>query len=122
MAICANPETLRVHQLASELANQVIAEVRTFPYLERHAIGDQLIRAAVAIAANIAEASGRGTVPEFRRFLWYARGSSQELLTLLGIARASQLGKRESVMTLRSRTALVLKMVARLHEHPPPTR
>jgi len=122
MAICANPETLRVHQLASELANQVIAEVRTFPYLERHAIGDQLIRAAVAIAANIAEASGRGTVPEFRRFLWCARGSSQELLTLLGIARASQLGKRESVMTLRSRTALVLKMVARLHEHPPQTR
>ena len=122
MALQAFPEKLRVHGIASEVATAVIKEVRSFPYLERHAIGDQLIRAAVSVPANLAEASGRSTTNEFRRFLAYAQGSVRELGSLLRIARAAGLGERTQMASLESRIALVGKMIARLHDHPPPQR
>ena len=41
---------------------------------------DQIRRAAVSIASNIAEGKERGTVPEFIRFLYIAKGSMFLLL------------------------------------------
>jgi four helix bundle protein len=122
MVLRAGPGSLRVHGVASSVAADVIKEVRTFNSSERFTLGDQLIRAAVSVAANIAEACGRGSTREFRRFLLYARGSAQEVVSLLLIARDSGSGRREIMMSLESRTTLVLKMLVRLYNHPPPDR
>ena len=75
MVLRAHAGKLRVHEIAAEVATGAIRQVRTFPSLERFGLGDQLARAAVSVPANIAEACGRGTITEFRRFLLYARGS-----------------------------------------------
>ncbi len=48
---------------------------------------DQLLRAAISIPSNIAEGAGRGTDPDFRRFLWHSLGSSNELEYDLLLAR-----------------------------------
>ena len=122
MVLKANPGRLRVHQIASWVATQVIRQVRTFPGPERLGLGDQLVRAVVSGPANLAEAYGRGTIPDFRRFLLYARGSSQEVLSLLRIARQSGLGHRKTMISLESSTMLVLKMITRLYNNPPPDR
>ena len=114
MVLRANAGRLLVHTIASEVATGVIRQVRTFPSLERFGLGDQLVRAAVSVPANIAEACGRGTIIEFRRFLLYARGSAQEVLSLLQVARRSGLGRGETIVALENRTALVLKMLVRL--------
>ena len=113
---------LRVHTIASDVADGVLRQVRTFPTLERFSLGDQLVRAAVSVPANIAEGCGRGTITDFRRFLVYARGSAQEVLSLLQVARRAGLGRRETIVRLENQTALVLKMLVRLHRHPPPDR
>jgi four helix bundle protein len=47
---------------------------------------DQLRRAAVSIASNIAEGKERETTAEFIRFLYIAKGSAGELRTQLYIA------------------------------------
>jgi len=122
MVLRAHAGRLRVHEIASDIATQMISQVRRFPVSARIGVGDQLTRAAVSVPANLAEACGRGTIPEFRRFLLYARGSAQEVVSLLRIARRSGLGDRATMVALESRTILVLKMIGRLYTHPPPDR
>ena len=64
---------------AASLADDLHAAVRRWPRLDQRTLGTQLIRAADSIGANIAEASGRWTKAERRRFLLNARGARYEL-------------------------------------------
>ena len=49
-------------------------------------LADQLNRASVSIAANIAEGNGRFTKPDRRNFFGISRGSVQECVPLLELA------------------------------------
>src|SRR2546427_12175493 len=122
MVLRAHAGKLRVHEIAAEVATGAIRQVRTFPSLERFGLGDQLARAAVSVPANIAEACGRGTITEFRRFLLYARGSAQETLTQLRVAAALDPTNAQAIRVLENRVALVLKMLGRLIAHSPPDK
>lgn len=84
--------------------------------------GDQIVRAAASITSNIAEACGRGTVGEFKLFLGYAAGSAHELRSQLQAARALDAPRAPTVRSLESRTTLVIKLLNRLRDHPPPER
>jgi four helix bundle protein len=70
---------LDAYRLATELADYLEEAVRTWPLHQRIRIGDQLVRAADSIGANIAEATGRWHTPDKRRLLHIARGSLYEL-------------------------------------------
>jgi four helix bundle protein len=73
----------RAYRLALEL-HQV---VDTFERRHRFRLGDQLVRSATSIPANITEGSGRESVREFRRYLTIAMGSATELEHHLMLAR-----------------------------------
>ena len=52
------------------------------PYLkspEAWPVRDQMLRAAISTPSNIAEGAGRGSNPDFRRFLFHSLGSCNEL-------------------------------------------
>jgi four helix bundle protein len=68
---------LVAYRLSAELADGLHQAVRKWPASER-SLGDQLVRAADSIGANIAEASGRWHRTDERRFLRIARGSLYE--------------------------------------------
>ena len=74
---------LEVWQRAMDLAVLVIRATPQLPAEERFGIGAQMRAAAVSIPSNIAEGYGRGTRPDYLRFLHMARGSANELTTLL---------------------------------------
>ena len=119
MAIHAHVGRLLVHQLASEVAADSIRLTDRINGPGAAKRADQLVRAAISIPSNIAEACGRGTLVEFRRFLVYARGSAQELRTHLEIARRVDPEQQAQFKRLESRVALVIKMLGRLYENPP---
>lgn len=73
-----NFEELKVYKLAESLADNVWTVVAKWDSFGRDTIGKQLVRAADSIGANIAEGSGRGSLPDNRRFICIARGSLYE--------------------------------------------
>ena len=76
-------EDLAVWKRASRLAVELY---RLFQNCKDFGIKDQITRAAVSIASNIAEGAERGTKPEFIRYLRIAKGSAAELRTQLYIS------------------------------------
>jgi len=83
-------EKLTVWQLSMELVELVYKQTRAFPEEERFGLVSQLRRAAVSIPANIAEGKGRFHKKEFIQFLYNARGSLYETITLLKVASRLQ--------------------------------
>lgn len=77
---------LTVWQRAIDLAAEAYRCTRTFPIDERYGITQQIRRAAVSISSNIAEGQGRYHRSEYLHHLSYARGSLQELQSLLTVA------------------------------------
>jgi four helix bundle protein len=123
MVLRANAGRLLVHQIAAGIATEAASLASGFRGPGALARGDQLVRAALSVTSNISEACGRGTIGEFRQFLRYARGSAHELRSQLQIARLLEDPPRASrCKTLESRATLVIKLLGRLHDNPPPDR
>ncbi len=77
---------LQVWQRAVELAVHIYRVTESFPKTEIYALTNQMRRAAVSIASNIAEGYGRSEA-ELARYLTIARGSLAELETQAEIAQ-----------------------------------
>jgi four helix bundle protein len=73
-----------------------------------------LNRAALSIAANIAEGNGRFTKADRRNFFGIARGSAQECVPLLEIAARQQLLKPDQHEQLKSNLEEVARMLSGL--------
>jgi len=77
---------LEVWQKVRRLAVATYKATESFPRVEQFGLTGQSRRAAISVAANIAEGWGRGSTREYVQFLLVARGSLVELETLLIIA------------------------------------
>lgn len=78
---------LEAWKLAIRLTRFIYRASEQFPQEERFGLTSQIRRAAVSVASNIAEGSGRGTTSDYARFLRMARGSIFEVETQMCIAR-----------------------------------
>jgi four helix bundle protein len=70
---------LRVWQKSHELVLRIYAVTKCYPKEELFGLTSQTRRSAMSIPSNIAEGTGRGSDPDFVRFLTIAFGSSCEL-------------------------------------------
>ncbi|MGH2543385.1 MAG: four helix bundle protein [Ardenticatenaceae bacterium] len=77
---------LRVWQIGMDLAEQVYAFTKTFPYHEMYGLAAQMQRAAVSIPSNIAEGHARRYRKEYLHHLSIAHGSLAELDTQIELA------------------------------------
>ena len=74
---------LRVWQRSMDLMVLCYRQTRRFPREERYGITSQLQRASLSVPANIAEGNGRRHRKEYLHHLSIAKGSLNEVETLL---------------------------------------
>jgi len=71
---------LMVWQKAHQLVLNVYADsAQHLRHPDAWPVRDQMRPAAISIPSNIAEGAGRGSDPDFRRFLFHSLGSANEL-------------------------------------------
>jgi four helix bundle protein len=87
---------LVVWQRAIQLTVAVYKLTSSFPDSERFGLTNQLRRASVSVASNIAEGYGRSTKGEYLLFLGHARGSNCEVETQIVIAESLGFGSEEA--------------------------
>ncbi len=88
-----NFEKLDTWQRAIDFADLVYSLTRAFPQEERFGLTNQMRRAAVSIASNIAEGSARNSRADFARFVEIATGS------LFEVVSQSHIGLRQAFLS-----------------------
>jgi four helix bundle protein len=106
-------EKLEVYQKAVDFADEVASLTESFPRGYGFLV-DQLNRAALSIATNLAEGNGRFTKPDRRNFFTIARGSAQECVPLLEIARRRELINDPAALALKERLEIIARMISGL--------
>ena len=106
-------EKLQVYQKAVDFADAICNLTEQFPRGYGFLV-DQLNRAALSIAANIAEGNGRFTRPDRKNFFGIARGSVQECVPLLELARRRQLLADEQHVRFKSELEEISRMLSGL--------
>jgi four helix bundle protein len=76
-------EELPVWKAAIELAVKIYDLASRPAFKSRYSLKDQIERAAVSVSNNIAEGFERGTTQELLTFLYIARGSCGEVRSML---------------------------------------
>lgn len=76
-------EDLPVWKAAIELAENIYALTEKAQFRRKYSLRDQIERAAVSVSNNIAEGFERGTTQELLTFLYIARGSAGEVRSML---------------------------------------
>ncbi len=108
---------LKVWERSIELTVLVYSLTGDFPKAEIYGLSSQMKRAAVSIASNIAEGSGRRTKKDFRQFVAIAHGSNCELQTQIVIARKLGYGTLQKLDETESFSVEVGKMLAGLSKY-----
>lgn len=105
---------LAVWQKARQLTKKVYEVTRSYPHSEQFGLTSQTRRAAVSIAANIAEGSGKGSKVDFSRMLQIARGEAAEIQSHLVLAGDLGMLKNELVISLQNDAGEIKKMITGL--------
>ena len=106
-------EKLIVYQRAIAFADNICAMTEKFPRGYGF-LSDQLNRACVSIATNLAEANGRFTKADRKNFFTIARGSVQECVPLIELACRRNLITEAEHSQFRSELEIIGKMLSGL--------
>lgn len=80
-------EDMEIYNISMEIGDEVWFSVVEWENLAKYSIGQQIVRSADSIAANISEGYGRYHYKDRKNFMFYARGSHFETITWLTKAR-----------------------------------
>lgn len=108
-------QQFEVWRKARDLVIDVYRESTAFPTSEQY-VTTQVRRAAVSVAANIAEGTGRGSEQDFARFLDMAMGSVAETRSHLLIAHELGYLKPKMLESLSDQALEVARMLSGLIE------
>ena len=103
---------LKVWQKSIDFADKVITQSENLNTSGKHfRLIEQLESSAVSISNNIAEGKGRYSKKEFVQFLYIARGSLYETVSLLNLFKKRRWISDESLKNLESDAMEIVQML-----------
>jgi len=107
-----NFKDLQVWQKSLIFANQVIDLIENLNTDRKHyRLIEQLEASVTSVPMNIAEGKGRNSSKEFIRFLYIARGSLYETLTLLEIFKLREWISEEQFTEMEESSSEIARMI-----------
>jgi four helix bundle protein len=106
-------EKLHAYQQAVNLADQASKVTEDLPR-GYYYLADQLNRAALSVATNLAEGNGRFTKADRKHFFTIARGSAQECVPILEVARRRGLLADDMAAAMNERIEITARMISGL--------
>ncbi len=113
-------EKLRVWQRARSFVVDVYGVVADFPDYEKFGLSNQLRRASISIASNIAEGANRSGLKDKQRFYELAYGSLMEVVNQLIIAYDLGYLKQDSYEKLRDDAYAIASLISGLRRSTSP--
>ena len=110
-------KNLDASKLAKDYILLVYALLKKFPSYEQYALCDQLLRAVISIASNIAEGMGRMAIKERIHFLDIANGSLIEVLCQLDIAQSLGYINNEELQNAEDAGSRLSNVLSGLRKH-----
>ena len=114
MSTLKSYQDLEVWKKSIELVERIYRLSAHFPVEERFGLTSQIRRAAVSVAANIAEGAERHGTGEFLQFLGIASGSLAEVETYLVLLGRLGLAAQEQIEPLQAQTGEIGRMLSGL--------
>ena len=109
-------QDLIVWQKSKALTKRLYVLTATFPASELYGITNQIRRASISIAANLAEGYGRKSRPEFAQFVTIATGSATELECLIILSEELNFLKSKEAAEIKTSIGEILRMLQKLRQ------
>lgn len=110
-------KNLEAWRQSMDLVVEIYEVTKKFPHKEIYGLTNQVRRAAISVAGNIAEAAARQTKKEFANFLHVSQGSLSELDTQIEIASRLGFIDDTSRQAFNERMEPIDKMITGLIRH-----
>ena len=100
-----NFKQLKIWQKGIDIAIKTYQLTDTFPKEDKYAMVQQMTKASVSIASNIAEGSSRKSEKDYLRYIEISLGSTFELETQIIIAEKLNKGNQQLLLDLKAEVA-----------------
>ena len=108
---------LKVYQYARGYVKYVYGIIdQHFPDYEKHALSDQLRRAAISITSNLAESTGRYSIKEQIHFIEISFGSLYETMSQLELSHDIGYITQEQLSEVEQQVATIAKLMSGYRE------
>ena len=107
-------EKLDSWQKSRALVRQVYNLTNVFPAIEKHGLVNQMQRAAISVASNLAEGTSRNGIADKKRFIQYSFGSLLELLNQIILSYDLGYIPEQEYLKLRNEISHLANMINKL--------
>ncbi len=107
-------ENLKVYQKTLDLIDKVFGLVKELPQEYRYSIGNNLVRAALSIANNIAEGNDKESTKERSRYFKISADSTRECVSVFIVLKRQGLIENNMYWVLKGEAREITSMLCSL--------
>ena len=104
-------EKLKVYQKSLEFIDKIFCVIKVLPREYRYSLGDNLIRASLSIANNLAEGNGKKSKREKNRYFSTSLDSTRECISVFNVLKRQRLIEDNEYNKVRAEAKEITSMI-----------